>query len=361
MLQDNYILRSSIAKPRQASEQNIRVFLEAFNNFYNALRIKEKPSFYRELCDPYGMALLCEDYKSNETIYDMNLSCRDIFENKATEEHMDLYTYNGVFTFREILGFLYRGFLFDYSKAINVYKNQRSAFDVFNQIINGNGYVFNRERPELSKSRKAIKTAFESIISLNEKKPIKIPHVWRMCDGMVAPFIVQKFDRVMNIKKADCHGFGDGLFLINSNDKIIDCLKINDTWFTDVALESRLKFAYKCTEYEVEDYGKSWSWRSSLEIGKMLDANRTDGLLIRGAREDFFTNRWFNWSESSLVYCKKANGKLLAKTTGKITPKYYTLGGDEGIIHPSEIKKFERIYLDNWDIEEFQKILELKK
>lgn len=359
MLQDNYILRSAISKTRSASEQNIRTFLEAFNNFYNALRIREKPSFYRELCDPYGIALLCKDYKNENIVYDMDLSCKDIFNNKATEEHMDLYTYHGVFTFKEILDFLYRGFLFDYKKALNVYKNQHSAFDVFNQIINGNGYVFNRERPNLTHSRKATKTAFESIISLNENKTIQVPHVWRLCDGMIAPFIVHKFNRDISVTKAECHGFGEGIFLI-SNNEIIDCLKINDTWFTDLPLEDRLKFAYKCTEYDVQQYGKAWSWRSVLDIGKLLNANSTNGLLVRGAREDFFSNRWFNWSKTSLIYCKKTNGQLVAKTQGRVHPTYYTLEGDEGIISPFEEKRFERIYLDNWDIKEFQKILELK-
>ena len=359
MLNDNYILRSAITKTKSASYQNIRTFLEAFNNFYNNLRIREKPSFYRELCDPYGFALMCEDYKDDNILYDMNLTCQDIFERKATEEHMDLYSYQGCFTFREILDMLYRGFLFDYKKAINVYKNQHDAFDIFNQIINGNGYIFNREKPELKKSRNAIKTAFESIISLNENKPIKVPHIWRLCDGMIAPFIVHKFNRDIHTVKAECHGFGDGIFLL-SNNEIIDCLKINDTWFTDLPLEERLNFAFKCTEYEVQQYGKAWSWRSILETGKMLGANSTNGLLIRGARENFYENRWFNWSKTSLIYCKKVNGQLVTRTPGRINPEYYTLEGDEGIISPFEEKKYDRVYLDDFDIREFQKIMELK-
>ena len=59
------------------------------------------------------------------------------------------------------------------------------------------------------------------------------------------------------------------------------------------------------------------------------------------------------------MYCKKVNGELLAKTPGRVTPEFYTLEGDEGIINPFEERKHERIYLDNWDIREFQKILEL--
>lgn len=359
MLHDNYILRSNIAKQREASYQNIRTFLEAFNNFYNSLRIREKPSFYRELCDPYGFALMCEDYKDNTIVYDMDLTCKEIFENKAKNEHMDLYSYHGCFTFREILDMLYRGFLFDYKKAINVYRNQHDAFNIFNQIINGNGYIFNREKPELAKSRKATKTAFESIITLDENKPIQVPHIWRLCDGMVAPFIVNKFSRDIHTVTAECHGFGDGIFLL-SDEKIIDCLKINDTWFTDLPLEERLKFAFKCTEYEVQEYGKAWSWRSILDVGKMLEANSTNGLLVRGARENFFQNRWFNWSKTSLIYCKKANGQLVAKTQGRLQPDYYTLEGDEGIISPFEEKKYNRMYLDDFDIREFQKIMELK-
>ena len=96
------------------------------------------------------------------------------------------------------------------------------------------------------------------------------------------------------------------------------------------------------------------------ELGKMLEANSTNGLLVRGARENFFQNRWFNWSKTSLIYCKKANGQLVAKTQGRLQPDYYTLEGDEGIISPFEEKKYNRMYLDDFDIREFQKIMELK-
>lgn len=358
MLKDNIRIKSSVNISRRGSPQNIRNFLISFNSFYNNLRIKQKPSFYREMCDPYGFALICEDY-SNQTIkYDMNMSCQEIFEGSGKEDNIDIQTYKGAFTFKEILDFLYLGFLFDYNKAINVYNNQHDAFDIFNQIINGNGYIFNRNKPNLVKSAKARKTAFESIISLNEDKTIQIPHIWRLCDGMMAPFIITKYNTDMRIVKADCHGFGHGIFLISDN-KIIDCLKINDTWFTDLPLEDRLQFAYKCTDYEVAQYAKAWSWREIVEMGKLLKANSTQGLLVRCSRENFFTNRWFNWSKTSLVYCKKSNGNLVSKAVGNITPDFYTLEGDEGIISPLEERKYERIYLDDWDIKEFQKILEL--
>lgn len=359
MILDKYRLKSNIGKERAGTNQNIRNFLSAFTIFYNGIRMHRKPNFVYELKDPYGFALLCEDY-SNKTIkYDMNKTCRDIFEGNAEEDNLtDCDTYHGQFTFREILDLLYVGFLFDYQKAIDVYRNQHNALDIFTQIIYGNGYIHNRLRPDLKHTQKALKYAVESSISLNENLAIEIPHVWRLCDGMVAPFIVQKYSSDIRVERAECHGFGEGIFLI-SDGKIIDCLKINDTWFTDLPLEHRLLFAFKCTEYDVAQYGKAWSLRSVLEVGKLLGANPTQGLLVRGARESFFKNRWFNWSKTSLVYCKKVNGELAAKTVGNIKPTFYTLEGDEGLISPLEEKRHERIYLDDWDIREFQKILTL--
>lgn len=359
MLNDKYRLRSSINQDRRGTNQNIRTFLIFFNKFYDGLRSKTKPNFSHEMRDPYGFALMCSDYKKDSLKYDMDLTCKEIFEEKATEDRNDLITYQGQFSFVEILDMLYIGFLFDYQKAIDVYNNQRNAFDIFNQIINGNGFVYNRARPELKKTRENIKFAFESAINLNENLPINTPHIWRLCDGMVPPFIVMKHNRDIRLERLECHGFGEGLFIVSGN-KIIDCLKINDTWFTDLPLEHRLFFAFKCTECDVAEYAKAQSLRSILEVGKLLGGNKTNGLLVRGARENFFHNRWFNWSKTSLIYCKKINGQLTSKAPGRAKPAFYTLEGDEGIINPFEERKYERVFLDDWDINEFKKILELK-
>ena len=360
MLNDNYSIKSTIQRPKRSVNQNIRTFLEFFNNFYNRYRLREFPSFFYEMKDPYGLALLCEDYKSESIKYDMDLTCKQIFNGEATEEHMDMITYHGQFTFKEILEFLYMGFWFDYSKAMAVYRNQGDAFHIFNQIINGNGYIYNRAHPEYTHSRHQTKYATESIIELDENAPIQLPHIWRLCDGMSAPFIVMKHNRDIRIVNAECHGYGEGIFVLGG-DKIIDVLKINDTWFTDLPLENRLKFGYKCKEYDIAQYGKAWSWRSILDVGKMLDANSVHGLLVRGSRDDFFNTRWFNWSKTSLVYCYENNHQLKASMRGRATPDFYTLEGDLGVIHPIEEKRIERVYLDDFDIREFQKIMELDK
>lgn len=358
MLKDNYILKGSLTKERKGVNQNIRTFLDFFNAFYDKIRQGKYPSLFHEMCDPYGFALLCKDYKNPQLKYDMDCTCKEIFEGKGESDHMDYITYHGEFSFIEILNFLYRGYWFDYEKAIEIYNNQHDALDIFKQITHGTGYIHNRARPELNKARKAQTYAMESIVSLNDEKPIQIPHIWRLCDGMVAPFIVMKHFRDIKVKKAECHGYGEGVFLV-ANNEIIDVLKINDTWFTDLPLETRLKYGFKCTEYEMAQYAKAWSWRSILDVGKMMGANSTNGLLVRNSRENFFNNRWFNWSKTSLIYCFKTNGKLIANSRGPSVPAFYTLEGDEGVINPIEERKQERVWLDNFDIKEFQKILSL--
>lgn len=358
MLKDSYILKGAIAHERKGINQNVRTFLELFNAFYDRIRQNKYPNFFPEMRDPYGFALMCKDYKNDNLIYDMDLTCKEIFEGKGEENHIDYITYRGQFSFVEILDFLYRGFWFDYEKALYIYDNQHDALDVFTQIIEGRGFIYNRAKPQLSHSRKYYTYAMESLVNLNENKPIQVPHIWRLCDGMVPPFIVMKHFRDIKVQKAECHGFGDGIFLI-ANNEIIDVLKINDTWFTDLPLETRLKYGVKCTEYDVAQYGKAWSWRSILDVGKMMGANATNGLLVRSSREDFFKNRWFNWSKTSLVYCFKNKEELVANKRGFSQPTFYTLEGDEGVINPIEERIKERVWLDNFDIKEFQKIKEL--
>ena len=358
MLKDSYVLKSTIYSDRKGINQNIRTFLEFFNAFYNKVRQKKYPSFFHDMCDPYGFALMCEDYYDPNIKYDMNCTCEEIFNGMGEEDHMDYITYHGQFSFVEILNFLYRGFWFDYDKALAVYDNQHNAFDIFNQIINGQGFVHNRAKPELSDSRKYFKNATESIIELNEDQQIQLPHIWRVCDGMIPPFIVMKYQRGISIERGECHGFGEGIFVV-AGDKIIDVLKINDTWFTDLPLENRLKYAYKCTEFEVAPFIKAWSLRSIFDAGKLLKANPTNGLLVRCSRENFFNNKWFNWSKTSLIYCYNSPNGLVASQSGRGIPTWYTLEGDEGIINPFEERKRERVWLDNFDIKEFQRILEL--
>ena len=92
MLNDKYLLKSTISAPRKGVQQNIKTFLDLFNVFYDKIRQGGHPSLYHDMCDPYGFALLCKDYKSSDRKYDMNMTCEDVFNEKATEDHIDCIT-----------------------------------------------------------------------------------------------------------------------------------------------------------------------------------------------------------------------------------------------------------------------------
>lgn len=357
MLYDKYQIRSTWQRGRRSANTNIYVFLEKFNHFYDRVRMREKPSMDTNLRDPYGWALLCNDYE-NKFIYDKNCTCKEIWENKGQEYNISLPTYRGKFSFNILLNLLYRGYWFDYDKAIEVYNNQHSALSIFTQIMNGDGYVMNRFRPDIKEVGRYMKHAFESQIALDEEYDISIPYIHHVCDGMVAPFIVMLNQPALKVEKLECHGYGEGLFL--TNDKtIVDVLRINDLWLTDTPLENRLKFAYVCTEKDVEPYMKSWSLRSIFNAAQLLKADPQSGVLVRGARENYLTNRWFAWNENSLLFCHKVNNELVATSRGRSMPDWYTLTGEEAYINPYEERTKEKVWLDNFDIKEFRRILDV--
>lgn len=356
MIKDDFSITSKWQKNRTATNTNINIFLEKFNDFYLKVRARDKPNFIHQLRDPYGWALLCEDYENNNLIYDKFYTCKEIFEGKGQEYNITYPTYRGKFSFAVLLNLLYRGFWFDYEKSVEVYNNQHSALSIFTQIMNGNGYIYNRFRPDLQESGKYMKNAFESKIGLDEDYPINIPYIHRVCDGMVAPFIVMLKPDSLSIEKLECDSYGEGLFLV-SNDTIIDVIRINDLLLDDMPLENRLKFAYSCKEMDTASYLKSWSLRSTFKAAQLLGANPYDGVLVRGCRENFLTNRWFAWNENSLLFCHKVHNELVATARGRSMPDWYTLTGDEGYINPYEERTKEKVWLDNFDINEFRRIL----
>ena len=88
----------------------------------------------------------------------------------------------------------------------------------------------------------------------------------------------------------------------------------------------------------------------------MLNANPDDGLLLRSCAENFYKNYWFRWYEGSQIYYKRTQkGKL--STNNKGTPGWYKLTGEDGTVDDFEHRKYDRIFLDSWDVKEFQKIL----
>ena len=360
MRNDNYTISSTFRPQKSASQCNVKEFYEMFENFYMKVLMKKVPDLDHRMCDPYGFALLCKDY---EPIYggvdnDGNPSCSEAFLNSFNTPYDSLYKYK--FPFKILLDLLYRGYYFNYDLAMDIYQMQKNPLAIFKQIMNGHGYIINRLKPNKKKVGKLMNYAYESKITLSENRPIDVPYKHRVCDGKIWPCIVSESFNGAGIKKDETDGFGEGLFVVNEKEHIIDCLKINDLWVVDTPLENRLTFGVHSRNYEMAPYMKAFSWRSALDAGKILGLNKKNGILIRPCYENYFKTTWFEWSKTSLIYCCNINGKLQIANRKRSKPDFYTLEGDLGEVNPYEERIYERIWLDDFDIKEFQMILDLE-
>lgn len=358
MLNDNYTISSNFRPKKQSIDSNVKEFFELFDKFYVKILSRQLPDFPYEIRDPYGFALLCEDYKPVEEIEsEKNISCKKAFTRGIKTPYDSLFKFR--FPFKTLLDLLYRGYYFDYDLAVNVYNMQKNPLLIFTQIMNGHGFILNRLKPNKKKVGKLMNYAYDSKINLDENAPIEVPYKHRVCDGKSWPCIISDSYISAQVVKDDTDGFGEGLFVINDEQKIIDVLKINDLWLVDTPLENRLKFGVHSRNYEFIPYMKAFSWRSSLVAAKALKCNKDRGVLVRPCHEDFFKNSWFEWSKNSLIYCCMINGELKVSGRKSSKPDFYTLEGYEGEINPYEERVYERIWLDDFDIQEFKMILGL--
>ena len=360
MKEDHYNISSNFRPDKSASQCNVKEFFEMFEDFYTKVLMKKTPDLPHKMCDPYGFALLCKDYEPSygQIEHIGNPTCHDAWVNIWKTPYDSDYKFK--FPFKTLLDLLYRGYYFNYDLAMEVYKMQNNPFKIFEQIMNGHGYVMNRLKPNKKKVGKLMNYAYESKITLSEGRQINVPYKHRVCDGKVWPCIISESYSGAVVKKDDTDGFGEGLFVVTNKDHIIDCLKINDLWLVDTPLENRLSFGVHSRNYEIAPYMKAFSWRSALEAGKILGLNKKDGILVRPCYENYFKTTWFEWSETSLLYCCYINGKLQIANRKKSKPDFYTLDGCLGEISPYEERIYERIWLDDFDIKEFQQILTLE-
>ena len=361
MRDDHYIISSNFRPQKKASECNVKEFFEMFEKFYIKVLMRKTPDLPHKICDPYGFALLCSEcaptYTPTEVTGDRG--CKEVFLNNWTTEYDSLYKYK--FPFKKLLDLLYRGYYFNYDLAMEVFQMQADPLNIFKQIMNGHGYIMNRLKPNKKHVGKLMNFAQESKITLNEEQNISVPFKHRVCDGKTWPCIISESFSGAVIKKDDVDGFGDGLFVITNKNHVVDCLRINDLWLIDTPLENRLSFCVHSRNYKISPYMKAFSWRSALEAGKILGLNKNDGILIRPCYENYFKTSWFEWSKTSLIYCCNINGNLQIADRQTSKPDFYTLEGDLGEINSYEERIYERIWLDDFDIKEFQKILSLEE
>ena len=359
MIKDPYTISSNFRPPKSASQCNVKEFFELFEKFYHGVIMKKVPDLPHKICDPYGFALLCEDYKPsfNTIDYNGNPTCEEALLNIYKTPYDSLFKFK--FSFKLLLDLLYRGYYFNYDLAMNIYKMQKNPLDIFKQIMNGHGYVMNRLAPNKKKVGKLMNFAYDSRLTLDDTREIRIPEKLKVCDGKTWPCIVSRSYLGASIKKDNVDGYGEGLFVVTEDKYIIDVLKINDLWLIDTPLENRLTFGFHSRNYRVLPYMKAFSWRSALKAGKTLGCNKKEGILIRPCYENYFDTTWFEWSSTSMIYACLINGELKISGRKKSKPGFYTLEGRPADPEITEERIYERIWLDDFDIKEFQQILTL--
>lgn len=358
MLNDSFRINSTIHPDKRAASTNAETFFDEFNKYYYDIREGKQPNLPKKLCDPYGFMLLCKDFSVNVKI-DKYKKCKAVYEGKGEKDNVTHKYYKGKFTFSQLLHLLYRGFWFDYELAMSIYQLQHNPLYIFQQIMNGRGYIMNRYKPNIKQVGKYMNYASESKISLDENDYIPIPYINRVCDGLSWPCLIHENTHAFFVSKEKVHGWGEGFCVLDDNDNIIDVLKINDSWLTETPLSNRMKFAHKFDEYEPIPYMKVWSLKSAFESAKVLEANSTDGVLLRPCNQNYFTTTWFEWNKNSLIYCCNINNKLTTYNVKRSKPDFYTLEGDVGEVNIREERVNERMWLDDFDIHQFQQILEL--
>lgn len=359
MLSDSFRLGSKISPEKHYSDVNVDDFFREFHRFYTDVRLKKNPSFPRGICDPYGFWLLCEDF-DGDVVLDGGCSCREVVEGEGVVGGgVEFGFYRGRFSFVQLLNLLYRGFWFDFDLAVSVFNVQHDVLSVLRQIMGGRGYVMNRFRPDIKEVGRLMNFASESKICLSEDDFIPVPYLHRVCDGLAWPCIVSKHTGGYRVVRGDVHGWGDGLCVVDVDDCIVDVLKVNDTWLTELPLSNRLRFGEEFVGFDVVRYGKCWSLRGALDVGRRVGADSVGGVLVRPCHEDFFRNRWFVWSRSSLVYCCSIGGELTTFNVKTAKPNFFTLDGGVGRVSPVEERVWEKMWLDDFDIGEFRGILGL--
>ena len=63
MIEDGYKISSNFRPSKGAVNCKVKRFFTEFEEFYIKVLANDNPDLPHTICDPYGFALLCEDYK----------------------------------------------------------------------------------------------------------------------------------------------------------------------------------------------------------------------------------------------------------------------------------------------------------
>ena len=106
MLKDDYRISSNFRPQKKSVLCNVDEFFKGFEDFYMKVKSRNNPDLPHTICDPYGFALLCEDYESHENEVDEDVLCKEAFENHLKTPYDSIFKFK--FPFKVLLDLLFR-------------------------------------------------------------------------------------------------------------------------------------------------------------------------------------------------------------------------------------------------------------
>lgn len=249
---------------------------------------------------------------------------------------------------------LFTIFDFDLKSFYEVWTYQRNIKRLLHQIVNEKNMIGNR----FSKKKGLKKPKYPIICQPSRHDSIPLPKLHRILDGLLFPVIVSKNNRDYKVQRLQTTNFGDGDF-ITCKGEVIDCIRVNDFWQTRNHLKQRLAFSYLVqSDYDEAPMIVCNNMRDIEHAWKMLDANPSDGVLVRSLGENLYENYWLLLNKNSSFVAMYTKGGFSMHRSGRNKRGFVTLEGRHvGTLGYTYTALKKMNWLDKFDIQRFQKVV----
>ena len=365
MPQDSYLLNSNGPKFVPKDPNNY-----SFSEFRDGIRRCLKGQDSKAVMDEAGWLLYFYNYMPPKG--QRSRTCKEILweltdnQKQVDEEH-----------FWEKVGTFYTIFNFDLRSFEQVWEYEQKIENIIPQAVWPHTKIRNRFKN--AKKSKMVK------ISPSEES-LKVPEITQECKYLVFPVIITRYIGDYHVEKRDIDGFGEGIFIVDGNQNIVDCMKINDFWLLDEQLSLRRKHLYRaknsfqvmefvCWNFDDLEKAIPLLYDNAEQLNVELETNdlfnifdfvyneSPPDLLIREIGRNLYEPNWFRWNKDSyyLFSVDKNNSPRLAQQRSSRKAKYFDLYGKkiEKMDNEAQKRGLEAV-LDKRDIKNFKRILKYK-
>lgn len=322
-------------------------------DFRNSLIAYEKDHFcegypkktFSSLIDVFGWVLVFCGF--NKDIKNKELNCLEVyFRNK---KNLKIDTKN----IKTNISLLSVFFNFDAELFYSIFMYQGGIDHLLTLIVKRDFFTNNKFAKNTNKNKRIAN------LYPDQNLKLELPFLDIVCNGINFPVCVFK-NGSLAVKKIDIDGFGDGHFVV-CDGEVVDCLRVNDFWLINEPLSLRKKFLYRSKKEEKESL-VCWNFQDMENAARILETNRSKGLIVRELGSNYLDGRWFVWNRKSIFAGNTTQSGRFTKYDYGNPVSFFSLDGaclgNRGVSQ-SEIKKF--IFFDDIDLMNFKRILKIDK